>query len=478
MTGIGAWNLWGLLVTLIQVAGLLHALHALFCVRTSQGTVAWILFLVVFPWLAIPLYWIFGRNKFSGYALSRRAGNKCVGGALEHVKHSIDSHQTDRPFDIAHLDGMPSLTGLPCTDGNAIQLFDDGVATFEAMLSDIVAAQEYVLIQFFIVQDGELASRFQRILADKVQAGVRVFFLYDEFGSRKVSKRYLKQLCQDGIEVESFRTTRGRGNQFQLNFRNHRKVTVIDGRVGFVGGLNLGDEYIGKHPRLKPWRDTHVRLEGPCVLQIQTAFVEDWHWARKDIPKLSWNPTSATSTNWRTLVVPTGPADNQPTCQIMLLNLIAAAKKRLWIASPYFVPDEAVLAALCVAPTRGVDVRIMLPKNPDHRLVYLAAYSYYNEMLKCGITIHRFQPGFMHQKVILVDKDLAAIGTVNLDNRSIHLNFEITIIVPETPFATEVTQMLQRDFEQCRPASLDDLTGRGLVFRSAVQAARLFAPIL
>jgi cardiolipin synthase len=278
--------------------------------------------------------------------------------------------------------------------------------------------------------------------------------------------------------VQPFKTNRGRANRLQINFRNHRKVVVVDGHTAYVGGHNVGDEYLGRHPRLSPWRDTHLEIRGPAALATQLAFIEDWHWATQQVLQLSWSPHTACSPGQRVLILTTGPADALDTCALFFVQAINAAQQRIWITSPYFVPDETVVAALQLAALRGVDVRIMLPAHPDHKLVYLAGLSFVQESVQNGVKLFRYQTGFLHQKVLLVDADLAAVGTANLDNRSFRLNFEFTALVADPGFAAQVEEMLEADFRNCLAVAADELESRPLPVRIAARAARLLAPVL
>ena len=281
-----------------------------------------------------------------------------------------------------------------------------------------------------------------------------------------------------GVVTSAFHTTKGKTNRFQLNFRNHRKIVVVDGKAAWVGGHNVGDEYLGKSPKFGAWRDTHVRIEGPAVQAIQFCFVEDWHWAANVFPELNWEPQQAVDGKDEILTVASGPADNLETCGLMFVQAINDARERVWIASPYFVPDLQILSALKLAALRGVDVRILLPQKGDHRTVYLASFSYFQNTLPLGIKIYRYSAGFMHQKVFLIDSSYAAVGTANLDNRSFRLNFEITILNYDPQFIKEVEDMLSADFSRSRRAVMEDYTRKSFFFKLAVRSARLLAPIL
>jgi len=277
--------------------------------------------------------------------------------------------------------------------------------------------------------------------------------------------------------MQSFQTTRGSGNRFQLNFRNHRKIVVTDGYIGWVGGHNVGDAYVGKTTRFKGWRDTHMRITGPAVLGLQFAFMEDWNWATDERLSLRWDFAAAESSNTPVLILPSGPADMVCTASLMFQHAIHSAQKRIWIASPYFVPDDGIINALQLAEMRGVDVRVLIPDEPDHLLVYMSAFAFFGKMLESGIEIYRYTAGFMHQKVFLVDDTAAAVGTANLDNRSFRLNFEITGFVLDQDFASQVKVMLEDDFAHARKMTLPEIEEKPLWFKAVARAAYLTAPL-
>jgi cardiolipin synthase len=369
------------------------------------------------------------------------------------------------------------LAFMPFTHSNRAELLIDGCNTFDAIFAEIDAARSYILAHYYILKDDDTGRDFQSRLIAKARAGVRVYLLYDEIGSLGLPDAYLDALRRAGVQVRPFHSTKGKANRFQLNFRNHRKIVVVDGRTAFVGGLNVGDEYIEGTPKLGMWRDTHLKMTGPSVQCTQLVFLEDWYWASHQIPELDWAPQASENGDRKILVLPTGPADELESCGLFFLETINGARQRLWIASPYFVPDRQIVSALQLAALRGVDVRLMLPQKADHLLVYLSSFSYLEEAEKAGVRIFRYQPGFLHHKVLLVDDELAAVGTANLDNRSFRLNFEITIVVNDRGFAGEVDDMFRNDLAHCRQTHPQDLTERRLWFRVAVRISRLLAPL-
>ena len=471
-------SIFAVVFPIVEIFGIAAAIHAVMHARTSQGSIAWAISLITFPWLAIPLYWVFGRSKFHGYV-------KLISSSKSEIKHIIENIQIAARESglIAHAQSgddraLAELAQVPFSHGNKLELLIDGDATFGRIFKEIESARKYILVQFYIIHADELGNALKSKLKKKAAEGVKVYFLYDEIGCHKLPGSYLDDMQLAGVQTSAFHTTKGKANRFQLNFRNHRKIVVIDGQTAFVGGHNVGDEYMGRDPKFGAWRDTHLMAKGPSVLGAQYSFLEDWFWADGSIPELCWDFKASPEGNKRVLVISSGPADKLDTCGLMFVHAIHAAEHRIWIASPYFVPDLQVIGALQLAALRGVDVRILLPEKADHRLVYLASFSFYQKTLPLGIKVYRYQAGFMHQKAFLIDDIASAVGTANLDNRSFRLNFEITMLVHDKTFAGEVKTMLDSDFERSRLVSQDDYEKRSFFFRLAVRSSRLLAPIL
>ncbi len=472
------YTIIAIVVPLGELLGIIAAIHAVMNARTSQGAIAWAISLVTFPWLALALYAVFGRNKFNGYVLLRGSKDSDIRHYLERIRSDAvakDLVREDQP--VSQL-ALTRLAEMPITRYNKTRLLIDGRETFRSIFEGIESAEQYILVQFFIVKDDALGRELQSRLIQKAKANVRVYFLYDEIGSHKLPQSYLRDMQIAGVVTSAFHSTRGKTNRFQLNFRNHRKIVVVDGKIAYLGGHNVGDEYMGRHPQFGPWRDTHVKVEGPVVQTIQFCFVEDWYWATKGTPELNWELNRATDGQEDALMIASGPADRLETCGLMFVQAINAASKRIWIASPYFVPDLQTLSALKLAVLRGVDVRIILPEKADHRTVYLASFTYYQNTLPLGIKLYRYTAGFMHQKVFLVDSSCAAVGTANLDNRSFRLNFEITLLNYDPGFIEEVDAMLTNDFSRSRPVTMEEYSQRSFFFKLAARSARLLAPIL
>ena len=467
-----------IVVPLGEILGIIAAVHAIMNVRTSQGAIAWAISLVTFPWLALILYAIFGRNKFKGYVLLRSSRDEAIHHVSEDIIRKATENRLIREGISESETALTRLADLPITRYNKSRLLVDGDETFRAIFEGIDSAKDYILVQFFIVKDDGLGRELQSRLIQKARENIRIYFLYDEIGCHKLPRRYIQEMENEGIVTSAFHTTKGKTNRFQLNFRNHRKIVVIDGKTAYVGGHNVGDEYVSKKPKFGAWRDTHVKVEGPIVKAIQFCFIEDWYWAKTSIPDLNWEFRKAENGSEETLMIASGPADALDTCGLMFVQAINAARERIWIASPYFVPDQQILSALKLAALRGVDVRILLPQKPDPLSVYLASFSYYQDTLPLGIKLYRYTAGFMHQKVFLVDSTCAAVGTANLDNRSFRLHFELTLLNYDSTFIEKVEDMLLKDFSLSRAVKLAEYTERSFFFKLAVRSARLLAPIL
>lgn len=472
--------LLGYFIGLMHLLGLIAAVHAVLTVRTAQGSIAWALSLLFVPYLTLIPYLVFGRRTFDAYIEARRQANREMHTAIADlnwrpwVEEALAARSS---ASYTSLRAMPKLGRMPCLANNQVSLLIDGKATFEAIFEGIRTAKSIVLVQFFIIHDDQLGRQLQALLLEKAAEGVQVFVLYDRVGSHALPKAYSARLRAAGVQVHAFATRGGLLNRFQVNFRNHRKIVVVDGLLGFVGGHNVGDEYLGANPKLSPWRDTHVKLRGPVVACLQESFAEDWFWASRELPPLIL-PDAYDDNGVLCQVLASGPADAQETCSLFFVEAIHAATQRVWITTPYFIPDEAVSAALCLAVLRGVDVRILLPSRPDHKVVYAASSLFAFQAVKAGVRIFRYGPGFLHQKVVLVDDEITAIGSANMDNRSFRLNFEIMLLTVDHAFAKEVEAMLEADFALSRELTIEDSRQTNRLLKVGMRVARLISPIL
>jgi len=443
--------------------------------RTSQGSIAWLLSLLLLPFPTTFVYLVFGWKFFDDYAESQ-----IHSGRTWRLSHSEDLRIVDR----GTTDDWPVLrrvAELPFLYGNAANLLVDGEETFASIFDGIARAENYILIQFYIIRDDDLGRRFADALIERAKAGVRIYLLYDDAGSHALPRHYKNRLRDNGVQIFGFNHRHPFLRLYgitRINYRNHRKNVVVDGLEAWVGGHNVGDEYLGKDPKFGRWRDTHVHVSGPAALACALMFREDWHWATGQELPARYPSEIPTPGDQPILVMPTGPADKLEDCAIAFTEVIARARERLWIVSPYFVPGIEVQTALYAASLRGVDVRILLPRKPDHMLVWLASYAHADQMVAHGIKVHRYQKGFLHQKVILCDDQIAGVGTVNFDYRSFNINFEATLWFTHKDMIDKIAAMLEADFEASYLTTEQNLKRRNYVFRLLCQGARLFSPVL
>jgi cardiolipin synthase len=439
--------------------------------RTSQGSIAWILALALLPFPTSLLYLVLGWKAFDDYATDRIRNGRAARPLRAKDLTLIDRDTSDKwPVQV-------KVSEVPFLSGNDVEVLVDGKATFESIFAGIEKARDYLLVQFYIVRDDALGKELAERLIERAKAGVKVYLLYDDIGSTGMPKRYRAQLREAGVKVAGFNQRHKFLRVFgptRINYRNHRKIVVVDGEHAWVGGHNVGVEYLGEDPRFGRWRDTHVRVSGPAAL----LFREDWEWATGEVLPSTPPESVATPGAESVLVMGSGPADKLEECAIAFTDIIGRARERVWIVSPYFVPDTDIRTALFAAKLRGVDVRIMLPNEPDHKLVWLASIAHADAMVEHDIAIYRYQGGFLHQKVVLMDDQIASIGSVNFDNRSFAINFEITMWFTDPQTINDVEAMLLEDFTLCRQVDLEEVRQRSLPARFMSQAARLLSPVL
>ena len=476
-------GLAGVGLALVYLVGFASAIDAIMKTRTPQGATAWVFALATLPLVAIPLYFVLGRSRFDDYVTALRDFENQIADGLEEA-----SHGALRPFRLDNADAdsrekgemaaFDRMATVPFTTGNHVELLIDGDATFQAIFDGIDQAQRYVLAQFYIIHDDRIGTAFKERLIAAARRGVEVRLMYDTVGSIMLPRSYRRELEAAGVTVCPFSGPRNWLKKLRLNFRNHRKIVVCDGAVGFMGGLNVGDEYLGRDPDIGNWRDTHLRVRGPVVQGLQLSFARDWFYGtRAEIGGLVWEPTAA-GADQTALVLASGPADDIETCGLLYAHAIESAEERVWIATPYFVPDGRVLGALQLAALRGVDVRILMPRTSDSVFFKYVPYAYLEDVVKTGVRVFLYEDGFMHQKVAVVDRDFATIGTANFDNRSFRLNFEATIVAHDQRVCDDVSRMLERDLERCTEIGLADIEDKPFLFRLAANATRLLAPVL
>ncbi len=461
-------------ITISYVLGIFCACYAILSSRTPQGATAWVFALLSFPLVTVPVFLIFGRSKFQGYNSKRKLMDFKVQQEFERLK-AIEAGYIPQSDEIHLINATIAPGNQPgFTRKNGIELLIDGDQTFQRILNDIEKATNYIVLQVYIFRADALGLQFVEILSRKAREGLRVTVLNDEIGA-KLPQSIRDEFTRSGVQLGSFND--GKKGRLQINFRNHRKIIVIDGKVAYVGGHNIGIEYLGDSAKYGPWRDTHVRLQGPSVIAAQLACAKDWFCCNEKPLSADWK-IHLPESDCNVMVLHTGPADEKQTCLLAHLALINASSKRLWIANPYIVPPESLLDALILARMRGVDVRVIFPSHSDSRTVMLACEVYQERLAQHGIRVFRYLAGFLHQKSIVVDETFGVVGSANFDCRSMFINFEVSVLSTEKDFISQMSHMLEADFAHSQEMHLKDFEQLSLVHRITTRAANLLAPVL
>jgi len=485
----------GFILSPISILNIVFAALVVFTQRRNPGvTWAWLFVILMLPYLGIVLYMMLGFDGrlHSTFAAKRLRDTHVYRNhfGLEADGNGFLNEQMDilkRPgisggSDASALDDMVYLnmaSGYAAfTEGNEVDLFTDGNSKFDSMMADIAGARRSIFLQYYIVRNDALTRRVVEALTARAREDVMVCVLVDGMGCLFTPRRLFSSLEEAGGQVAVFMPPLLGG----LNYRNHRKITVIDGRIGYVGGLNIGEEYTGSSKRFGFWRDSHLRIRGNAVHPLTLRFVLDWNFARVKKPLIISGglfPENNVEPGRSALqILCSGPDTDWPSIQYAYLKMINGAKSQILIQSPYFVPDDSVFEALRLAALSGVDVRIMIPANPDHPFVYWAALSYLGELLNVGVRAYKYERGFMHSKTVVVDERVASVGTANLDVRSFRLNFEVNAIIYDRKVAQSVAVQFHTDSLDCTEITKDWYEARSRSVRVRESVSRLISPIL
>lgn len=453
--------------------------------KNPTSTWAWLLVLTFVPFFGFFLYLVFGRKLSGGKLFTWDNKSKLgVRKAVENQLSLLDEdsfpikphYQQHKDLFYMHLRNNDAIL----TQENEIELFYDGKEKFEALIYDIKQAKHHVHLVYYIVRSDALGWRIANALIDRAKAGVEVRFLYDDMGARRLSRRYVKALKEAGVHVESFFPSIIPRLNMKINHRNHRKLAIIDGYIGYIGGFNIGDEYLGYNRKFGYWRDTHLKVIGDSVRNMQTRFILDWNQASKD-RVLQYDSVYYTSTPKGDVgmqIVSSGPDSDWEQIKYGYIKMIMEAEDYVYIQTPYFIPDESLADAVRIASLAGIDVRIMIPNKPDHPFVYWATYSHIGEMLKAGAKVYIYENGFLHAKTIIVDGKLASVGTANIDVRSFRLNFEVNAFIYSEAVCSEMLTQFEIDMRESYLLTLEDYQKRSIWIKFKEAVARLISPIL
>jgi cardiolipin synthase len=456
--------------------------------QDSTSAVAWCLFIFFLPLVGAAGFYLFGYQHVDR-PLHRKRRHKMLYRSPAPRTTADAAEPPDKPIEAAagepellHVDlhRVASRSGAyPVTLGNAVDMYHEGGPCFDAMREAIAGARHHIHWLTFIYQYDGLGREFLELLTRKVKEGVQVRLLFDAMGSHHLTHRRVREFVAAGGKAIPFLPVSLLRRRMQVNLRNHRKILVVDGQVGFVGGLNVGDEYLGKVARFGFWRDTHLRIRGPAVADLQRVFAEDWNFASGEslTDKCYFPPTTADGP-YPAQIVESGPDRDVKAIREVYFAAILKARKRVWIASPYFVPDSGLRDALRLAGNLGIDVRFLGQFHPDKWLPLFAARYYWNQVLSSGVKVYQYTKGMLHSKVVLVDGEWASVGTANFDNRSLMLNFEVNCLIYSAQAVAELEAAFQRDLEDAIRIDPHVYAQRPFAGRLLENASRLFSPIL
>lgn len=443
--------------------------------RSPIATLAWIVTLAWLPVVGGIVYYFLGPRRLERRRLRRAASKRVVENALRAIEDELDDrHRTQ----IARL--IVAAGEAAPLRAERVDLYTEGRDCFDAMLNAIAAAEHHVHVSYYIWEPDRIGTRFRDALIAKAKQGVEVRLLLDWIGAYATTHRFLAPLLEAGGRLGWFHpVSLSRLRPRHANFRTHRKIVVCDGKVGFVGGMNVAENQTSEFRGERAWRDTHLRIEGSAVRSLQRVFLEDWHYATGETPHgPHYLRRAHTRGDDLVQVVASGPDAEVYAIHKLFFAAIASAHERVLITTPYFVPDEPISNALVTAAMRGVDVRVIVPAASDSRIVDLAARSYFPELLAAGVQMYEYLPRFVHAKTMVIDEDLSIVGSANLDNRSFRLNFEVCAAVYGRNLAARLAAVFEDDLAECRPVRARRLRRKPLLLRLGEATARLFSPML
>ncbi|MEG0006017.1 MAG: cardiolipin synthase [Clostridium sp.] len=450
--------------------------------KRPEKTIAWILIFIVFPPLGIILYIFLGRN-WKKYRLKDQM-SPTIKDLVGRVIGKVNKNEY-----LSLITLLAVNSDSPLFVDNNITLYRDGCEKFKALKEELLKAKHHIHLEYYIVKHDGIGEEIKDILITKAREGVKVRFIIDKVGSGSLSKKYKRQLKKAGVDVVEYSYFLAPILRFvntQINYRNHRKIAIIDGRVGFLGGNNIGDEYLGKGT-LGYWRDSHIKVTGDFVLGLQGVFLDDYFTIKKaneeellyETGFSEYFPEPKSSNGQVIQLVKSGPDSDYPSIMHSILKMINMAKEHIYITTPYFVPPECIMEALKVAALSGVKVSIIFPGQYDHLIVHYASKSYLGELLKCGAKVYLYhKKSFVHAKVMSVDGKISTLGTANMDMRSFELNYEINCVVYDEVFTSSVENMFLDDLAKCEELTLKMYESTPFRYRALESIMRVFSSLL
>lgn len=450
--------------------------------RDPAKTLAWVLILIFLPVIGFVLYMTFGR-QFRKRRMT--AKKRVLNEYIYPLNETFAGHNDDIPGislakeRLIHL--ILNNAEIPLTLYNDVNVLTNGQEIFPAFIAAISEAREHIHLETYILKNDIIGSKITDLLISKAQEGVKIRIIYDGLGSRHLGKEYLDKLRSAGIQIEPFFPVRLRFMHNRINYRNHRKILVVDGVTGFVGGVNIGDEYLGLDPQIGFWRDTHLQIRGNAVYFLQRIFLQDWYFITGESLEHTFThlfPLRDKPGNTLVQITSSGPDTQWEAIMQVYYYSIATAQKSVHLTSPYFVPNESILTALKTAALSGVDVKLLLPAKSDHKIVYWAAMSYLEELMEAGVEIYLYHNGFLHAKVLSIDGLVTTIGTANMDQRSFSLNFEVNAFIYSEEIAARLECDFQKDLQSAEKLDLETYRERPLLNRTMESLSKLLSPLL
>ena len=445
-------------------------------IRNTVKSVALVRVLLVVPVVGLVLYIVFGRNIQNKRIISRRNRRKLrrlgAGGGTDPAKIE-DAGAVMPQINLAY-----ALCGSHYYEGNDVGIFDNGQEKFDALLADIAAARSYINMQYYIIVNDNIGIRVMEALMERARAGVKVRLIYDHVGSFKLSNRYLRRLKEAGVEAYPFFKVVFPPFGTRINWRNHRKIVVIDGKVGYIGGMNVADRYVDGGKLFDVWRDLHLRVEGPAVFALQQSFAVDWNFMGQPLLEEGPLATAVKGHSVGMQLVTGGPTTQWLNMTLVFQQAIARARKCIYIQTPYFIPSEGLVHALQVAALSKVDVRLMIPRRSDSDMLRWASFSYVQECLRAGIKVYLYEKGMLHSKAIIIDDDFCTVGSTNFDFRSFEHNFEANMLIYSTDFNARMKALFVRDMRDSRRVTSSAWRHRPWREKALESVMRLFSPIL
>ncbi|MFL2028967.1 cardiolipin synthase [Loigolactobacillus zhaoyuanensis] len=458
--------------------------------RDISTTWAWLLVLVLLPVVGFLLY-IFlgrgmGREKLFTIEHQDRTGLQEMIAMQQHDDVEFDTPLSEKVT--ANASSMVRLfesnDNAPLTKRNQVEIFTEGSKKFAALFADIRRAQQSIHIEYYTIYSDKIGQELLSLLEEKAAQGVEVRVLYDAFGSHGTTQKWFHHLETLGGQAATFITSHSSITKTRLNYHCHRKIVVIDGKIGYTGGFNVGDQYLGRMPKFGYWRDTHLRIVGNGVLALQTRFVMDWNvsvnaakhmrYQLKYFPK----PVKTKEATTALQIVTSGPTSDREQIKAGYIKMISMAKKSIWLQSPYLVPDESVLSALTIAAQSGIDVRIMIPHMPDHPFIYRATQYYAQILFAAGVKIYIYEKGFLHAKTAIMDGKVSSVGSANQDIRSYKLNFEVNAFMYDIKIAKQLSRIFTLDMGHCRLLTQEEIDRQSYWLTIKQRFSRLLSPIL